>query len=183
LGKILLVNTGPAGQFAKWAEAAAKRAAEYNVSAVYVCPVPGADETARIIAGSAPVEILPGFDGQASGFWKALDAGEEASVDCPLNEAPHGAKLNLPFNEDIEGLRSRIEPALTQIAGKHRKENVAIVSHRALTVVMILHLLHMANSHYRQIAQEDGAVNLFETRGGIPSALYINDTCHLHGLI
>jgi hypothetical protein len=57
------------------------------------------------------------------------------------------------------------------------------VTHRALTVLMVLHFLHMSNRHYGQIAQENGAVNLFEIRSGIPSALYINDTCHLKGLL
>jgi len=183
MGKILLLNTGPAGLLAKSAEAAAGRIAEYNVSMVYTCPVPGAGETARIIAGSAPVECLPGFTGKVAGFWKDLEAGEGSSPDCPVSGVPRRAELDLPFNEGIEGLRSRLETAFTQIAEKHRKETVAVVSQRALTVIMILHLLHMNNSHYLQIAQENGAVNLFETRGGIPSALYINDTCHLHGLI
>ena len=52
----------------QWAEAAAARVAEYQVSAVYVCPVPGADETASIIAGpgKAPVKAFPGFDQSGS---------------------------------------------------------------------------------------------------------------------
>jgi hypothetical protein len=52
-----------------------------------------------------------------------------------------------------------------------------------LTVLMALHLLHLHNKHYRQIEQDFGSLNLFEVRFGMPSAIYINDTCHLHGLI
>lgn len=164
MGKILLINTGPSGQVQKWAEAAARRVAEYDLSAVYVCPVPHADETARIVAGYRPVEALPGFGEKVEAFWKP-------------EHRP------LPFKEDLDKLRARVEPALTQVWEKHKKETVAVVSQRQLTVVMILFLLHMHNSHYGQIAQEDGAVNLFEVRDNTPSALYINDTCHLHGLI
>ena len=164
MGKILLINTGPGGSVQKWSEAAARRVREYDLTAVYVCPVPEADEMARIIAGYAPVEALPGFNEKVDAFWKA------------------GHKP-LPFKEDLEKLRARIEPALTQVCERHKKETVAVVSQRDLTVVMILFLLHMAGSHYGQIAQEYGAVNLFEVRGSTPSALYINDTCHLHGLI
>ncbi len=164
MGKILLINTGPVGQVQKWAEAAARRVAEYDLSAVYVCPVPHADETARIVAGYRPVEALPGFGEKVEAFWKP-------------------GHRPLPFKEDLDKLRARVEPALTQVWEKHKKETVAVVSQRQLTVVMILFLLHMHNSHYGQIAQEDGAVNLFEVRGNTPSAFYINDTCHLHGLI
>ena len=164
MGKILLINTGPAGPVQKWAEAAARRVAEYELSAVYFCPVPHADETARIVAGYRPVEALPGFSEKVEDFWQKWHRP-------------------LPFREDLGKLRARVEPALTQVWEKHKKETVAVVSQRQLTVVMILVLLHMHNRHYGQIAQEDGAVNLFEVRGNTPSALYINDTCHLHGLI
>jgi broad specificity phosphatase PhoE len=185
LGKILLINTGPAGPLVKWAEAAARRAADYQPVTIYVCPVPGADEIARIIAaqGTAIVKALPGFAETVGKFWKGPDTEDRALIDCSFGEVPPGAELTLPFKEGIEELRAKVDSALGAIAETHRKENVAIVSHRALTVVMILYLLHMQNSHYRQVAQAEGAVNLFETRGGVPSALYINDTCHLHGLI
>jgi broad specificity phosphatase PhoE len=185
LGKILLINTGPEGPVAKWAEAAAKRVAGYQLTSVYVCPVPGAAETAGIVAklGNVPVKALPGFDETAGDFWRGTSREEESLMDCTFEESPPGALPELPFKYGIEELRARLEPALTALAETHKKEDVAIISHRALTVVMILHLLHMQSSHYRQVAQAYGAVNLFEVRGGMPSALYINDTCHLHGLI
>ena len=184
MGKILLINTAPEGKTAEWAGAAAERIDEYQVAAVYVCPVPGAGETARIVAeeGGVPVKALPGFDETVEAFWKAGSKVDGPLLDCNFKDVPPGAIPELPFNAEIDDLRARIGQALDAIAEAHKKENVAVVSHRALTVVMIMHLLHMDGSHYRQLAQDYGAANLFEVRGGIPSALYINDICHLFDL-
>lgn len=168
-----------------WAEATAARVAEHKPVAVYVCPVPGAEETADAMAklGNVQVKPFPGFEKAGSTAWKGLSPQDLAIMDCTLDEAPAEVDIILPFGLDIGELREIVGKGLDGIAEAHKKETVAVISHRALTIVMILHLLHFQNKHYRQIAQEEGAVNLFEVRAGMPSALYINDTCHLHGLI
>jgi broad specificity phosphatase PhoE len=203
MGKILVVNTGPTeyerqGQYplmdnigldaptGKWAQAVVNRLLEYQLAAVYYLPAAEALETAEIIAGSyklAP-KILPGFENSSELCWKGLSPEEASVFDCPLGERQSDAvNVTFPFCDDLAELRTRISIALDQIAVQHKKETVAVVSHRALSVIMVLHFLHMDNSHYNQIAQENGAVNLFEIRMGMPSALYINDTCHLEGLL
>jgi broad specificity phosphatase PhoE len=200
LSKILIVNTGPteferhglypsAGSadleapLSRWAQAAAKRLADYHVVAVYTCPVPGAVETGDIIAGSLGLKAvsMPGLEGTGLDHWKGLKPEEAASMDaCPGADAK--AAFELPF-ENIDGLQKKIAEALDNLALSHKKETVAVISHRALSIIMILHLLKMTDKHFRQIAQDPGAINLFEVRSGMPSALIINDTCHLDGLI
>jgi broad specificity phosphatase PhoE len=149
LGKILIVNTGPvkSGPDRELspeavAQAVAERLLEYKVTAVYFCPLPGADEMAQIIGGRFGLQTQP-----------------------------------------LPGLGEATAAALDDIVVKHKKETVVIISQQALSVTMVLHLLDLDSKHYEQIAQDPGAVNLFEVRFGVPSALYINDTCHLHGLI
>ena len=85
--------------------------------------------------------------------------------------------------QTLPGQGEAMAAALDDIAVKHKKETAVIISQPALSVTMVLHLLGLGSKHYGQIAQDFGAVNLFEVRFGVPSALYINDTCHLHGLI
>ena len=203
MGKILIVNTGPTefermGQYPlldrsgldappeKWAAAAAKRLLEYQLSAVYFLPVPEAALTAGVIAGGRNLEpqTLPGFENASELSWKGLSPEEAAVLDCPLDERGlQAVNIRFPFAVDLAELRVKIGASLDEIGGKYKKETVAVVSHRALTIVMVMHFLHMDNRHYNQIAQENGAINLFEIRGGVPSALYINDTCHLEGLL
>ena len=148
MGKLLIVNTGtvkpgsgPGLTAGAVALAVADRLSEYRVSAVYACPVPGADEMAVVIAGRFGLDV------------QALPVAGEA-----------------------------LAAALDDIAVRHKKETSVVVSQADLSVSMLLHLLHLDKEHYGQIAQDPGAVNLFEFRFGLPSALYINDTCHLHGL-
>ena len=200
MGKILIVNTGPAGQeqygtcpvdgkaeapLSMWAQAAAERLSEYAVKGVYTCPVPGAVEMAEIIAArfDLKADILPELTASQGLRWRGMDPEDALVMDCSFAEVPAEIKVKLPFENSIDELRTIAAAAIDSIAVKHKKEAVVIVSHRALTVIMILHMLHMHNRHYRQIAQDYGAVNLFEVRFGMTSALYINDTCHLHGLI
>jgi broad specificity phosphatase PhoE len=148
LGKIVIVNTGPvkSGPGAELcadavAQAVADRLAEYKVSAVYVCRVPGADDMAGVIAGRFGLQVQP-----------------------------------------LPGPGDAVATALDDLTVKHKKETMVIVSQPDLSVTILLHLLNLDNKHYDQIAQDPGAVNLFEVRFGLPSALYINDTCHLHEL-
>jgi broad specificity phosphatase PhoE len=203
VGKILLVNTGPTeyeryGPYPvgdpegldappeKWAQASLQRLLEYKLSAVYYCPVPSGIETANIIAHGFSLEpqLLPGFEDPARVQWKGLSPEEAAVLDCPLKEKElESVRIKFPFAAGLDQLRDKFAAALDDLAERHKKETVGLISHRALTVVMVLHFLHMSNRHFNQIAQESGAVNLFEVRGGVPSALYINDTCHLEGLI
>jgi hypothetical protein len=148
LGKILIVNTGPvkSGSGGELpmdtvAQAVVERLLEYKVSAVYACPLPGAEEMARVVAGHFGLQVQP-----------------------------------FPISGEA------VAAALDEMAVKHKKETVIIISQPELSVTMLLHLLHLDSKHYGQIAQDPGAINLFELRFGVPSALYINDTCHLHGL-
>lgn len=202
MGKILIVNTGPTGQerFSsypvddktgldapplEWALATAERLDEYAVKAVYTCPVPGAEETAEIIAArfGLNADMLPGLDMPQGLRWTGMGPEDAMLLDCSFAEAPAEVKVKLPFDNSIDEVRTMAAAAIDSITVKHKKETVVVVSHRALTVIMVLHMLHMHSRHYRQIAQDYGAVNLFEVRFGMASALYINDTCHLNGLI
>ncbi|MCX6007727.1 MAG: histidine phosphatase family protein, partial [Chloroflexi bacterium] len=180
MGKILIVNTGPTeyerqGQYPlmdkigldapmdKWAQAALSRLLEYQLSAVYYLPVPEALETAEIIAVGYKLvpKILPGFENTSEISWKGLSPEEACVFDCPLGERESTAvDIKFPFNDDLKQLRGKISAALDEIAAGYKKETVAVVSHRALSVIMVLHFLHMDNCHYNQIAQENGAVNL-----------------------
>ena len=85
--------------------------------------------------------------------------------------------------QPLPGLGQAMAAALDDIVVKHKKETAVIISQPALSVTMVLHLLGLGSKHYGQIAQDPGAVNLFEVRFGVPSALYINDTCHLNKFV
>jgi len=188
LGKILIVNTGPVKsgsgrelELGVVAQAVAERLSGYKVTAVYFCPLSGADEMAHIIADhfGLQVQLLPGLGESQHVYWKELIQKESPAADRSSAGAPPGAGSMIYPDAGIDELRRSFASALEDIAVKHKKETAVIVSQRILSVIMILHLLHLDSKHYGQIAQDPGAVNLFEYRFGVPSALLINDTCHL----
>jgi broad specificity phosphatase PhoE len=190
LGKLLIVNTGPVFSGQGWevpsdelARAVVERLSEYRVVAVYYCPLPGALDLAQYIAGhfGLQVEPLPGLGEAQQVCWKQLIHKEGESAECAAG-APAGAGSMLYPDTGIDMLRESSASALDDIAVKHKKEAAVVVSQRALSEIMILHLLHMHSRHYGQVEQQPGCVNLFEFRFGVPSALYINDTCHLRDL-
>ena len=188
MGKILIVNTGPVGAGLgrevppeELARAVGERLSEYKVAAVYYCPLPGTEDLARYIAKQfgLQIELLPGLGEAQNVCWKQLIQKEGAKDECSAAGAPPGAGSMLYPDAGIDMLREASAAALDDIAVKHKKEAAVVVSQRALSVIMILHLLHLNSKHYGQVEQQAGCVNLFEYRFGVPSALIINDTCHL----
>ncbi len=186
MGKILIVNAGPVGELSAdaVAQAVAERLSEYKVAAVYFCPLPDSIEMARFIAGRLGLQAqpLPGLGEVQHVCWKGLVQKENSAADFSNGGAPPGAGSMIYPDAGIDELREASAVALDEIAVKHKKETAVIVSQRVMSVIMILHLLHLDSKHYDQIDQQPGAMNLFEYRFGVPSALYINDTCHLHNL-
>ncbi|MFA5079729.1 MAG: histidine phosphatase family protein [Dehalococcoidia bacterium] len=192
MGKILIVNTGPVQSGsdrevppAELAQAVAERLSEYNVAAVYYCPLPGAEDLAKYIAErfGLQVEPLPGLGEVQQVCWKQLIQKEGDKAEYSIAGAPPGAGSMLYPDTGIDALRDSSAAALDGISLKHKKESAVVVSQRALSQIMILHLLHLHSKHYGQVDQQPGAVNLFEFRFGVPSALIINDTCHLKALV
>ena len=171
MGKILIVNAVPVGSegltgiytsdkdeaLSEYANAIAGRLMEYQIVAIYTIGLPEVTMMANTIADKLNIQVqpMPGID---------------------------ELKIIIPVIDDLEVIREHIGRALDVIAEKYRKGIVAVISSPALSVIMILYLLHMHNKHFSQIVQDAGAINLFEVRSGVPSALFINDTCHLHGL-
>ena len=170
----------------KQAEATAGRIAEWQVSAIYSSPLRRALATAEVLARRFDLEVklLPGIIDIDYGEWQGLSPDEAAAKDGALYsrwlKSPHKAKF--PGGESLAEVRERAASAVDTLITRHPRETIALVSHKVVCQILILSLLGVDNSHFWQIAQDVCAVNLFEVRGGVPSALLLNDTCHLNGV-
>ena len=170
----------------KQAEATAGRIAEWQVSAIYSSPLRRALTTAEVLARRFDLEVesLPGIIDIDYGEWQGLSPDEAAAKDGALYSTwlkrPHKAKF--PGGEGLARVRERAASAVDTLIMRHPRETIALVSHKVVCQILILSLLGVDNSHFWQIAQDVCAVNLFEVRGGVPSALLLNDTCHLNGV-
>lgn len=168
------------------AEAAAARIAEWQVSAIYSSPLNRALSTAEILARpfSLEVKLLPGIIDIDYGEWRGLSPEEATAKYGDLYStwlnSPHQVKF--PAGESLAEVRERAASAVGDLIAQHPKETIVLVSHKVVCQILILSLLGLDNSHFWEITQDVCAVNLFEVRGGVSSALSLNDTCHLKSL-
>ena len=170
----------------KQAESAAKRIGEWPVSAIYSSPLRRALTTAEIMAGplGLNVQLMPGIIDIDYGAWQGLSTEDVVARDDHLYsrwiESPN--KVKFPGGESFVEVRERAASAVNDLIQRHPKQTVVLVSHKVICQILILSLLDLDSSHFWQITQDVCAMNLFEVRGGIPSALFLNDTCHLESL-
>lgn len=170
----------------KQAEAVSARIAEWQISAVYSSPLRRALTTAEILARpfDLKVKLLPGIIDIDYGEWQGLSPDETIARYGDLYStwlnSPH--RVNFPGGESLAEVRERAASAVDALIAQHPKETIVLVSHKVVCQILILSLLGLDNSHFWEIRQDICAINVFEVRGGIPSALSINDTCHLKAL-
>jgi broad specificity phosphatase PhoE len=130
------------------------------------------------------VKPMPGIIDIDFGEWQGLSPEEAAAKNGGLYSKwlanPH--EMQFPGGESLTTVRERAASAVNDLINQHQKETVVLVSHKVVCHILILSLLGLDNSHFWQITQDVCAINLFEVRGGIPSALSLNDNCHLKGL-
>jgi probable phosphoglycerate mutase len=168
------------------AEATAKRAAEIGISEIYASPLRRTMTTASIISEqlSLTVQPLPGIMDIDFGKWQGLTPEEAAARDGNLyalwREHPH--MMTFPGGESLADVSSRASRAVENVLEQADNKTIAVVSHKVVCQLLILHFLALDNSHFWQIGQDVAALNLFDIRDGVPSAVVLNDTCHLKGL-
>ena len=170
----------------KQAEATAKRVAELGISAMYASPLRRTMTTARILSEYLDLKLspLPGIMDIDYGEWQGLTPEEAAARDGSLysqwREHPH--LVTFPSGESLADVRNRAADAVESVLAQADNKTIAVVSHKVVCQLLILHFIALDNSHFWQIGQDVAAVNLFHVRDGVPSAVLLNDTCHLKGL-
>jgi probable phosphoglycerate mutase len=118
------------------------------------------------------------------GDWTGLTLEQAARKDGQLyklwQKAPH--RVRFPGGEGLAEVRERVEAGVALVRERHPQETVVLVSHKVVCKVLALVLLGWENSRFWQVEQDLTAISVFDFRWGQPSALLINDTCHLKGI-
>ena len=168
------------------ARAAVARIARWQVSAIYSSPLRRAVSTAKILASpfDLEVQLLEGLIDIDYGKWQGLSLKEAAADDSELYalwlKSPH--LVTFPEGESLEQVRIRTVAALETLLAQHPEQTIVLVSHKVVCKVLICSILGLDNSHFWQVEQDTGAIDLVETRDRLLRVSLLNDTCHLKNL-
>lgn len=170
----------------KQAEATAERVTEWPVTAVYTSPLKRALASAGIIArrfGLRPV-VHPGLADINFGEWEGLSPKEAAVKDPKLwtiwVHSPH--LVRFPGGEALGDVTARAAAVVAEVVKKHEGSTIAMVSHRVVCHLLVLHLLGLDESRFWHVTQDVSTVNVFEHNEMGWFMVTLNDTCHLKGL-
>lgn len=150
------------------AKATAKRLNHLKLNAIYSSPLGRAFDTARIIAQARKFKVEPveGFIDIDFGGWQGLSLEEVEVQYLSLYQLwlSSPQKVRFPGGEGLDEVRERAVAALNGLLDRHKNGTVLVVTHRVVNKVLICAILGLDNSHFWQIRQDTGAMNIFEYR-------------------
>jgi broad specificity phosphatase PhoE len=154
-----------------------------NISAIYTSPLKRSIETARPMAEFFNLEIVP-IDGLIDinyGDWQGLTMDDvRKRYKAQYNQWIKTPNLvRFPNGETLDEVQERSFYAFKEIVKKNPGKTIIVLPHRVINKVLLCALLGLGNSHFWDIKQDTGCINLIEYSGGRFVISLINDTCHL----
>jgi len=156
-----------------------------SMDSIYSSPLSRALETAEAIARyqGKEVQILEGLIDIDFGGWQGI-SHEVVRERYPelyrqWKESPH--LVRFPEGENLEEVRKRALEAIRGVIRDHSDDNLVMVSHRVINKIAICGLLGLDDSHFWQIGQDTGCIDVLEFEEGF-TLRCLNDTSHLRSI-
>ena len=163
----------------------ARRLSSVPVAAIYASPLGRTIKTATPIAAAHGLKIVPeealiDFD---YGAWQGKTPAEvaESGADRYRRWLTDPARVRIPHGETLGRVRDRVLRATRNIARRHPRGTVVVVSHDMIGRVLVVGLLGLPLAAIWRIGQDNGALSVFESRKNSWSVISVNDTGHLAG--
>ena len=153
-----------------------------KVDLVYSSSLSRAVETAEAIARhqGKEVQILDGLIDIHFGRWQGVSHEEVRERYGDLyrqwKDTPH--LIRFPGGESLEEVRERALRVIYEAIQNHADETLVMVSHRVVNKILLCGFLGLDNSHFWQIGQDTGCINILEFGEGF-TLRRLNDTSHL----
>jgi len=158
-----------------------------DISAVYTSPLRRSIETAKPIAEFFNVEIVrvKGLIDINYGDWQGLEIDDvkERYKDQYNKWEKEPNLIRFPNGETLDEVRERSFFAFKDIARENTDKSIVVIPHRVINKVILCALLGLDNSHFWEIKQDTGCINLVEYSNGRFVLSLMNDTCHLKEVI
>jgi broad specificity phosphatase PhoE len=148
------------------------------VAAIYTSPQPRALESARIVAGGRPLDVVADLHEIDFGDFEGLTYDEIAARYPDLYrqwmETP--TQVRFPNGETFSEMRVRVLKAFDAIRRERAGQTAVIVSHGGVNRILIAWALEMPDHCLFRLAQNYAARNLLALTGEIPSVQLLNVT-------
>jgi phosphoserine phosphatase len=163
----------------KQAERAGLYFSERRIDRIVSSPLKRAVETAEAIAmaAGAPIELTDDFTDMNFGIWEGLSVQEvEAAYPTDFTlwmGSPE--RLRVAGAETLQMVRKRVSDGLVKVAGQE-ESSIAVVTHRVICKVLVLHFLKIGNDHFWDMKFDPGSISLVEKRNDRFSLVFSNNT-------
>ena len=165
----------------KQAELLAEYLSNLKIDDIYSSPLKRALKTGEVIAShhELEVKIAPGLIDFDYGKWQGLPHQEvkDKYEELYTEWISQPDQVRIPGGESLNDVRERAINVVNDAVAKH-EGNVVLISHRVVNKVLICALLWLDNSHFWQIGQDTGCINILEFGEGF-TLRRLNDTSHL----
>ncbi|HHV38686.1 MAG TPA: histidine phosphatase family protein, partial [Tepidimicrobium sp.] len=164
----------------------AKRLLNENIDSIYSSDLDRAYNTAVIIGNMLKIDVnpMPGLREIDFGKWEGISYDNISDIDSKeiilWRKAPE--KLKVDGAETLEELQLRAMSEIYRIMDTEKKHNVLIVSHSATLKTIILGLLDMKLSNFKNITLDNVGLTIIEFRDYNRVLKLLNDTNHLKGI-
>ena len=168
------------------AEAIAEVLKDKNIHAIYTSPLRRSIETAQPTARFFHLDIVPveGLIDISYGEWEGLTFNEvkEKYKDHYAQWEKRPDLVRFPHGETLDEVTERSFSAFKDIVEENPGQSILIIPHRVINKVVLCALLGLNNSHFWEIRQDTGCLNLIEYSNDRFVLSMMNDTCHLKGI-
>jgi len=170
------------------AQVIADRLSHVPLTAVYSSDLIRAKRTADMIAERHNLKSIedPNLREINYGLWEGLDAEEIISQfgqDAFERWKSDPENVEVPGGESFGMLRDRIVPAISKIAERHSGETAVVVAHKSVNRVLICYFLGLPVRRYKEIKQDNTAINSLLFEGNRVVVESVNDVCHIQKCI
>jgi len=168
------------------AEAISEALKDKNIEVIYTSPLRRSIETTEPIAKLFHLEIVPieGLIDISYGDWEGLTFNEvkKRYSDQYKKWEKRPDLVKFPNGETLNEVRDRSFRAFKNIVKENPGKSILIIPHRVINKVLICSILGLSNSHFWEIKQDTGCINLIEYSNERFTLSLMNDTCHLKGI-
>ncbi len=167
----------------KQANSIANRLVNENIDKIYSSDLKRAYETALIIGNRLNLDVtkMKEFREMNFGVWEGKThdeiMAEYQEQFLYWKKEPENTRID--GAETLQELQERSMAALNEIISSNKEDSILVVSHGVTIKVMILGLLGMSLSNYKNLVIENVSLSIVELRDYNRVLKILNDTCHV----